>query len=128
MKTAVTTTRIITGALYAFSAVAYFFNLLPQEQMDEPMKSFVLGLVGSGYFMPFLKIVELAGGLALLIPQIAPLATVILFPITINIFLFHAFLAPEQMVIPLLLLAANLFLVYAYTDRYKPMVSHWSSN
>jgi uncharacterized membrane protein YphA (DoxX/SURF4 family) len=73
--------------------------------------------------MPFLKTIELIFGLALIFGRFVPLAVVVLFPITLNIFLFHAFLAPQDMIVPSALLAANVFLAFAYRQKYQTLVT-----
>jgi putative oxidoreductase len=123
MKTLIIITRILTGLLYMSSALMYFFKLMPEPELTGNTRQFIMGLAMSGYFMPLLKTIEFTGGLALLIGRYSSLAVVVLFPITLNIFLFHLFLAPEDMVVPVLLLAANLFLAFAYRDRYKPILA-----
>jgi putative oxidoreductase len=52
-----------------------------------------------------------------------PLATVVIFPIIVNILLFHGILAPDSMVVPIALLLGNLFLAYAYRKSYEPVLS-----
>jgi uncharacterized membrane protein YphA (DoxX/SURF4 family) len=123
MKTAIIVTRILTGALLLFSASAYFFNLMPPQEMHGPSQQFLTGLFVSGYFMPLLKSLELICGIALVVGKFVPLATVVLFPITVNIFLFHAFLAPGEMLVSIFLLAANLFIAFGYRQNYRPLLS-----
>jgi len=48
------------------------------------------------YLMPLLKVTELLCGLAFISGRFVPLATVVIFPITLNILLFHTFLAPGR--------------------------------
>ena len=122
MKAVTLTIRITTGLLYSASAAMYFLDMMPEAELSGATLQFVAGLDAAGYFMPFLKVIELIGGLALIAGKFVPLATVVLFPVTLNIFLFHAFLAPEGMIIPILLLAANLYLAFAYRDRYRPIL------
>lgn len=122
MKTATLIVRIATGLMFAASSIMYFLNMMPEAELSGATLQFVAGLDAAGYFMPFLKVVELVGGLALIAGRFVPLATVVLFPVTLNIFLFHAFLAPEGMIIPILLLAANLYLAFVYRQRYHPIL------
>jgi putative oxidoreductase len=122
MKTATLIIRIATGLMFVVSSAKYFLNMMPEAELSGPTLDFVAGLDAAGYFMPFLKVVELVGGLALIAGRFVSLATVVLFPVTLNIFLFHAFLAPDGMVIPILLLAANLYLAFAHRDRYRPIL------
>src|SRR5690349_15176617 len=112
MKAAVITVRIILGALFLFSSVAYFLNLIPPGEMSQGAQQFFTGMVASKYLLPVVKVIELLVGVALLAGRFVPLATVVIFPITINIVLFHAFLAPEGLIVPIVLLLGNLFLAY----------------
>lgn len=90
--------------------------------MTGPIKTFNEGLAASGYFMPFLKGVETIFGLALIAGLFVPLATVVLMPITINIFLVHLFLAPEGLPIAVFMFGGNLFLAYYYRKYYSSML------
>ena len=76
------------------------------------------GLMGSGYFWPFLKITEIVCGLLLLSGIGVPLALVVLAPITTNIVLFHVFLEPANIAVALVLLVLHLYLGYAYRSSF----------
>jgi len=122
MKIAVIIVRTLVGLLFFVSAIGFFFNLMPQPEFSGPVKLFVVGMGASGYMFPVLKTIELICGIAFITGRFVPLATVIIFPITLNILLFHSFLAPEGVAIPILLFAANLFLAYAYRKNYETLV------
>jgi putative oxidoreductase len=129
MKIVIIIVRVVTGLLYAVSAFAYFFNLMPQQEMTGATLVFVQGLAAAGYFMPLLKSIELIFGISLIIGRFVPLSLVVLFPVTLNIFLFHIFLAPEALAVPIGLLTANLFLAYCYRASFKPLVvAHTAPN
>lgn len=51
----------------------------------------------------------------------APLALTLLAPISLNILLFHIVLAPS-LGLPLAILAAQIFLAYAYRKSFAPML------
>lgn len=123
MRIAVIIIRVLMGLIFLFSSVVVLFNLVPQPELTGPVKTFNEGIAASGYFMPTLKSIELICALALLAGRFVPLTLVVLFPITLNILLFHAFLAPEGLPVALFLFAANLFLAYVYRDRYSPLFS-----
>lgn len=123
MKAAVITVRIVLGALFLFSSVAYFLNLIPPGEMSQGAQAFFTGMVASKYLLPVVKVIELLVGIALLTGKFVPLATVVIFPITINIVLFHAFLAPEGMIVPIVILLGNLFLAYRYRENYQSLVA-----
>ena len=123
MKIAIIVARILLGLVYVAASITYFLKLAPVQEMTGPVKTFTDGINAAPYMMPTIKGIELIFGLALIIGRFVPLSAVVLFPITLNIFLFHAFLGPETLVVAIVLLALNLFLAYAYRDRYKPMLS-----
>jgi len=70
------------------------------------------------YFFVFLKVVETICGFFLLINKYTPLFIIIIFPVTLNIFLFHAFLEPSGLAMAVPMLLINLFLGYAYRKYY----------
>src|SRR4051812_3715736 len=92
MRVAVIIVRVLMGLLFLVSVVGYFFHLMPQPELGENAKLFVGGLMATGYLMPVVKIVELFVAIALLTGRFMPLALVVIFPITINIVLFHGVL------------------------------------
>ena len=122
MRIAAIIVRVLMGLMFVFSAAVFFFKLIPVPEMTGPIKTFNQGLAASGYFMPFLKAVETIAGLALIAGLFVPLATVVIFPITINIFLVHLFLAPEGIPIAIFMFAGNLFLAYYYRKHYTSML------
>jgi putative oxidoreductase len=121
MKIAVIIVRVLMGLMFLFASVAFFFKLMPQPEMSGPIKLFNEGLAASGYFMPFLKIVELISGLLLVAGLFVPLTAIIIFPITIHIFLLHLFLAPEGIPVAVFMLFGNLFLAWYYRKSYAPL-------
>jgi putative oxidoreductase len=123
MKFVIIIVRVLMGLIFLFSSVVVLFKLVPQPELTGPVKTFNEGIAASGYFMPVLKSIELICALALLAGRFIPLTLVVLFPITFNILLFHAFLAPEGLPVAIFIFAGNLFLAYVYRDRYSPLFS-----
>ncbi len=97
---------------------------MPAQEMTGNTQIFMTGLFATGYIMPVVKFLELLSGVAFLTGRLVPLATVVIFPITLNIFLFHVFLEPTGLVIPAILMIGNVFLALYYRDRYQ-MVLQW---
>lgn len=122
MKIATIVVRILLGALYAFSAITVLFELGPTPEMEGRMATFFEGMAASGYLMTMVKITELVCGIALISGFFVPLATVVIFPISLNILMTHLFVAPEGMPVAIFVILANLFLAYRYMDHYRPML------
>ncbi|MFC3559364.1 DoxX family membrane protein [Pedobacter jamesrossensis] len=124
MKIAVIIIRVLLGAMYLFASVSYFMKYMPAgQQMSADQTTFMAGVMASVYLMPLIKITELVSGILLLIGRTAPLAALIIFPITLNIFLYHAFLGPKELPMVALMLIFNLFLFFAYRKKYLPIIS-----
>lgn len=124
MKIAVIIVRVLLAAMYLFASVSYFANYMPDPpKMTAEQTTFMTGVMASGYLMTLIKATELVAGLLLLIGRTAPLAALIIFPVTLNIFLYHASLAPKDLPMVGVMLLFNLFLFYAYRHKYLPIVS-----
>ena len=122
MKHAGTAARIILGLLFLVFGLNGFLNFIPVPPPPEAGMKFLGALAGTGYFFPFLKGTEVLMGALLLANLFVPLALIILAPIIINIFLYHFFLAPEGLLLPVVLVAIALFLGHHYRATYKAIL------
>ncbi len=80
--------------------------------------------ISSGYFLAVVKGTEVFGGLMLLTGRFAPLGLIVLAPITVQIFLFHAFTTPgvSNLIMPLVMIALHLGAAHRYRDLYMPLL------
>ncbi|MEZ0391957.1 MAG: DoxX family membrane protein [Pseudobdellovibrionaceae bacterium] len=106
--------RILLGLIFFAAGLTGLLNLVPPPpDLPERLQTFNTGLMASGYFFTLLKLTETICGALLLSGFFVPLALVILAPISLNIFLVHAFLAPSGLplaiVIGLLLIYLSFF-------------------
>jgi uncharacterized membrane protein YphA (DoxX/SURF4 family) len=118
------TARLLMGLIFVVFGLNGFLNFIPMPPLPEAADSFMGGLAGSGYFFPVLKVCEVIAGLLLLSGAFVPFAIILLAPIIVQIFLFHAFLAPggTGMVMPILLVALEVYLGFfskPYSDITK---------
>lgn len=113
--------RILLGLIYFVFGLNFFFQFLgTPPPVSGPAEAFSTGLFLSGYFIPFLKSIEVVAGLALLMNRFVPLTLVILMPITVNIFLFHLFLT-DNAVLSIAMLAMQFYLAWVYREYYSPL-------
>jgi putative oxidoreductase len=120
--------RIVLGLIYFVFGLNFFLHFLPTPPSSGGVAdAFVGGLFQSGYFFPMLKSIEVVLGALLLIGLFVPLALVILMPISLNIFLFHAFLTPGNAAMGIVIVLINLYLAWAYRDYYKPLFNRKAS-
>jgi putative oxidoreductase len=123
MKIAIIVVRLLMGLMFLFASIVVLFKLMPQPEMKGNAKLFMDGIAATGYFMTLLKLTELVCGLAFVCGRFVPLATVVIFPITLNILFYHAFVAPEGLPVAIPLMLGNLFLAYACRKNYKTLVA-----
>ncbi|MEQ6120968.1 DoxX family membrane protein [Reichenbachiella sp. MALMAid0571] len=123
MKITTIIIRVLLGLLFVFASATYFLNLVPQPELTGDMKTFNEGLDASGYIMPLVKAIELICGIAFVTGRFVPLATVVIFPIVVNILGVHAFLAPEGLPVAIFTLLATLFLAYINKDHYQGLMT-----
>ncbi|GAA3953621.1 hypothetical protein GCM10022246_04590 [Pedobacter ginsengiterrae] len=124
MKIAIIIVRVLLGLMYLFASVVYFINYTPEApKLSADQTTFLAGVMASVYLMPLIKVTELVSAILLLIGRTAPLGAIIIFPVTLNIFLYHAFLGPQQLPMVAVMLIFNLFLLFAYHKKYLPIIS-----
>jgi uncharacterized membrane protein YphA (DoxX/SURF4 family) len=122
MKIAIIIVRTLMGLLFLFASVSVLFNLIPQPELTGKVKVFMEGVNATGYLMTLIKITELLCGIAFVSGYFVPLATVVIAPIIVNIFFFHAFVDTSGLPVAGLLVLANIFLAYANRDKFKPLL------
>ena len=122
MKIAVIIVRVLMGLLFLFASIVVLFKLFPQPEQTGNVKIFMDGVNASGYLLPLIKITELLCGIAFVAGRFVPLATVVIAPIVVNIFFFHAFVDTSGLPVAIFLVLANIFLAYANWDKFKPLL------
>lgn len=124
MKIAIIIVRVLLGLMYLFASVVYFINYTREApKLSADQTTFMAGVMASVYLMPLIKVTELVSAILLLIGRTAPLGAIIIFPVTLNIFLYHAFLGPQQLPMVAVMLIFNIFLLFAYHKKYLPIIS-----
>jgi uncharacterized membrane protein YphA (DoxX/SURF4 family) len=115
--------RILLGLIFFVFGLNFFLHFIPQPPMAGPAGAFAGAMFATGYLFVVVKVVEVVSGALLLVGRFVPLALALLAPIVINIFLFHAFLAPAGIAVPVVVLALELFLAWSYRGVYRPMLA-----
>lgn len=122
MKIATIIVRVLLGAMMLFASISYFFNLGEQPAPTGDMATLMGGLMASKYMFPLVKSIELIAGLMLVSGKFVKLGTLLLLPISVNIFLIHTVTQVSDLPVAIFVLAANVFLIYANWDGFKEIV------
>lgn len=113
--------RVVLGLIYVVFGLNGYLNFIQMPPLPESAMHFLGGLFSAPYFIHLLKLTEILGGALLLSGKAMPFALVWLAPVTVNIFLFHAFLAPAGMVMPIAMVVIQVLLMWNYKGVYKPL-------
>lgn len=114
--------RILTGLFMLIFGINKFAHFMPFPPIPGDGGT-LMGIYATSGFMSIIGILEILGGLALLIDKFAPLAITILVAIMFNAFVFHALHDIANIAGAVLGLVLTLALVYAYKDRFKSLLS-----
>ena len=113
--------RIALGILLVVFGSNKFLHFLPMEPPGGAGGDFMSSLGATGYIFPVVGVLEVLIGAMLLMKRWVPFAIILLAPISINILLFHLFLAIPGVGIALLMVFFNAILVYKHWRLYRPL-------
>jgi putative oxidoreductase len=120
MKTTVLISRVLLGLIYLIFGLDYYLPFIPYQPLHTGNAgAFIAGLKGTGYFYPMIKTIQIVGGLSLIFNRYAPFFAIVLFPISLNVLLFHTFLVPSGWLMGVTLVVPNLLLGFGYRKYYK---------
>ena len=123
MKLVAFISRLLLGITFLAFGIDYFFNFLPSVMpfpgLSSKADNYLSALTRAEYFFPILKVIEVMGGLGLLINRYTALFAAGLFPVTLNIFLFDLFLGYQLLPLGIAMLFCNAVLLYAYRRYYR---------
>src|SRR5665213_238036 len=117
-----TAARLFLGLAFTVFGLNFFLHFLPMPAAPPRAAAFAGALFASGYLFPLLKATEVVAGLLLLSGFFVPLVLAVLAPILINIVGFHLFLEPSGLPLPLVMLAAEIYLARTYRAAFAPML------
>ena len=117
--------RLLMGLLFFVFGLNGFLNFIPPPSTPMPEGAVAFGgaLMMTGYMMPLIKGTELLVGALLLANCFVPLALALIAPVIVNIIAYHVFLAPDGMVLTLVILALEVYLAWAYRKAFRPMLA-----
>lgn len=114
--------RILLGLIMVVFGANKLYEFMPMPEMEPSLGiDFYNSLVSTGYFLTFLGIIEVIGGLLLFSKKYAALGAVVLMPITANIFMYHITIAHEGIFIGIVVLVLNVLIAFASKDKYKEL-------
>lgn len=114
--------RIVFGLFCLIFGVNKFAHFLAFPEIPGDGGT-LMGIYATSGFMKIIGVLEIIGGLLLLVGKYIPLALTFMIAIMFNAAVFHALHDPPNIVGALLGLVLGLALVYAYKDRFSSLLS-----
>jgi len=122
MKVLTVIARILLGLIFVLFGSNAFLHFIPMPPPPQGLAGdYVRVFIDSGYVY-VVAILQIVGGLLLLIGRFVPLGLTILGPIIVNILIFHALMAPEGFLPAFVVTALELFLVWRYRTAFAGLV------
>jgi len=125
MKIAILISRFLLGMGFIIFGlnILHPFMTSPPPPEGSLAAQFVAVMVPS-HWIALVGVLQLLGGLLLVIRRTAPLGLIVLGPILVNILAFHIFLQGGQGIAPGLVFSAlEIFLIYAYRSYFRAIVT-----
>ena len=110
----------ILAFLFLLGGISFFLPLLPVPPMTGNSLTF-FNLLGTTGYMAVVKILEIMGGVLIILPTKRALATLILAPISVNIFLFEICMIGTPG-ISILLIALIGLVIYQEKQKFLALV------
>jgi putative oxidoreductase len=119
--------RILLGLVFVSGSIDGFYYVFMGKELihfpeTELAHQFTTALRTSGFFWPFMKSIQLIGGLSLLFRFYPVIGFMLLVPIITTICLFHFIINPPGLIFGIVLVVLSLWLAYAYRAVLKGFV------
>ncbi len=111
--------RILVGGMFLFSSISFFGKFMEPKPPEQPLALGFITALGMTKYMTVIKLLELVGGLFVLIGRLAPLGLTMLVPVTVNIALWDALLVEfSGPPVGVIMLVLEVFLLVAYRKYF----------
>lgn len=122
MKIVTIIARVLLRLMFVVFGANAFLHFMPMPQMpDSPGTRFIMAMATTGY-MKGVGAFELAGGLLLLLGRYVPLGLALLAPVMVNIAFFHAFMAPADFQMAVVVCLLEAFLIWRHRSAFAGLL------
>jgi len=114
--------RILLGALFVFAGSNHLFNFFGKQPLPPgPAGQFIGGIIGIGY-MNFIAVMEVLGGLLVLVNQFVPFGLTILGPLIVNILVLNILIAPKAVPVGILMVVFWVLGAWPFRSLFFPIL------
>jgi putative oxidoreductase len=115
---------ILLALLFINGGLNKFFNYIPvPPDMPAELVKDNLAFAEISWLMPLIAVVELVGGILLLVPKFRALGAIVVFPIMVGILFVHATVALSGLPLAIILSAILVWLIWENRGKYLHILS-----
>ena len=123
MEIVIIIVRILLGLLFVVFGLNGWFHFIPLPPRQGRAAEFIGAMIGTGYFNVIL-ILQVVGGLLVLIGISVPLGLILLGPVIVIILMFHLFMDKKGIGLALFILVLWLFLLWHYRVSFAGVLQN----
>lgn len=113
---------LLFGLMFINSGLNKIFQYMPMpKDMPENMVKLVEAFATITWLMPLIAVVEIIGGVLVIIPKYRALGAIMIFPVMVGILLTHIFNAPSGLPIALVLTAVLAWIMIDNRAKYAAL-------
>ncbi len=120
--------RLLLGLIFTVFGAAGLFHLMPEQPLPEGIAGTYVQALGGTYLFTLVKLTEVVAGLMLLSNRLVALGAVLLAPVVVNIFAFHALVVKSGIGLPIAIVALLGVLAWQHRDAYRPLFAMKKTN
>jgi len=113
---------LLFGLMMINSGLNKFFNYMPMPEVPEAAGNLMYAFVQSGWLFPLVALAEIIGGALFITNRFRALGAIVILPITMGILLFNVVLAPNGIILAVVLFAINIWVIVENRNNYLPMI------
>ncbi|HPH22395.1 MAG TPA: DoxX family protein [Chitinophagaceae bacterium] len=111
------------GLLLINGGLNKFLNYMPvPENLPTALIKDSVALLEIEWLMPLIGIAEVVGGLLIIVPRTRALGALVVFPVMVGVLLTHIFVAPDGLIIALVIWAILLWIIVENKQKYLQLL------
>src|SRR5438445_5915278 len=123
MKITTIIVRLLLGLMFVVFGSNIFLQFLPMPPLPATLAGDFSKALMQSHYIYVVGLLQVVGGLLLLIGRYVPLGLVLLGPVVVNILLFHSFLDPSGLPVAIFVTVLSLFLLWRYRSNFAGLLN-----
>jgi putative oxidoreductase len=122
VKVATIVARVLLGLIFVVFGSNIFLHFIPMPPLPATLAGDFSKALMQSHYIYVVGLLQVLGGLLLLIGRYVPLGLTLLGPVIVNILLFHIFLDPSGLPMAIIVAVLALFLLWHHRATFAGLV------